>query len=256
MSGKGVCCRSCTVLVKVPVSLPTVATVAVLLGSLFHSKPTLADTCPAPSFAARRAFHVEYGSQSVAVADFNGDGKPDLAVANTGFLSDPVLGSGPPTSGTVSVLLGKGEGTFQSAVSFGVGAVPLSVAAGDFNGDGKADLAVANERTDNVSVLLGKGDGTFQAAVNYGAGAYPCSVAVGDFNGDGKPDLADANFGSTNELVILGNGDGTFQDAVSYANGGLGPHSVAVGDFNGDGKADMVVANAGSGNVAVVSGQS
>ena len=119
--------------------------------------------------------------------DFNGDGKPDLAVAN-----------GYPSS-TVSVLLGKGDGSFQAAVNYPAGYLPLSVAVGDFNGDGKQDLAVTNTGWDpytnsSVSILLGKGDGTFLPAVNYAAGAGRRSVAVGDFNGDGKLDLAAAGF--------------------------------------------------------------
>ena len=87
--------------------------------------------------------------------------------------------------------------SFFAAGTFGAGSDPLSVAVGDFNGDGKPDLAVANSGSNNVSVLLGNGDGTFQAAVNYGAGTEPYSVAVGDFNGDGKPDLAVAASGAT-----------------------------------------------------------
>ena len=112
--------------------------------------------------------------------------------------------------------------SFLAAVNYGAGTT-LSVAVGDFNGDGKADLAVANYRSSNVSVLLGNGNGTFQAAVNYGAGTYPHSVAVGDFNGDGKPDLAVANYGSNNVSVLLGNGNGTFQTAVNYARGHESP---------------------------------
>ena len=80
---------------------------------------------------------------------------------------------------------------------------------GDFNGDGKSDLVVANQYSSNVSILLGNGDGTFAAAVNYAA-ADPLSVAVGDFNGDGKSDLAVANSGSNTVSILLGNGDGTF----------------------------------------------
>src|SRR5438874_83752 len=111
------------------------------------------------------------------------------------------------------------DGTFQTAANYGAGTHPFSVAVGDFNSDGRSDLAVANEGSGNVSVLLGNGDGTFQAAVNYGAGGNPGSVAVGDFNADGKPDLAVANTGSGNVSVLLGDGDGTFQPAVNYGTG-------------------------------------
>jgi len=145
----------------------------------------------------------------------------------------------------------------QAAFSFSVsnvaaGTSPISVAVGDFNGDGKPDLAVASGFTNNVSILLGNGDGTFAAAVNYAVGSNSQSITVGDFNGDGKPDLAVTNFGTNNVSILLGNGDGTFAAAVNYA-AGVAPYSVAVGDFNGDGKPDLVVANVG-GNVSVLLG--
>src|SRR5207302_408575 len=168
--------------------------------------------------------------QSVAVGDFNGDGNLDLAVANWGG-----------TNGTVSALLGNGDGTFQTAVNYAAGLNSISIAVSDFNGDGKLDLVVANSGSTNISVLLGNGDGTFRPAVNYGAETAPYSVAVGDFNDDGKLDVAVANAGSGyyqtggNVSVLLGNGDGTFQPAINYS-AGVGPYSVAVGDFNGDGK--------------------
>src|SRR5262250_2101754 len=147
----------------------------------------------------------------VAVGDFNGDGVQDLVVANYGDFD----------SGNVSVLLGNGDGTFQTARSLGAGSNPSSIAVGDFNRDGIQDLAVANNGFgfNNVSVLLGNGDGTFQAAVNFGAGNNPFYIAVGDFNGDGVQDLAVAQlgfFGSNNVSVLLGNGDGTFQAAVNF----------------------------------------
>ena len=90
---------------------------------------------------------------------------------------------------------------------------------GDFNGDGRPDLAVANFNSGNVSVLLGNGNGTFQAAQNFTAGSYSYSVVAGDFNGDGRPDLAVANFWSNRGSVLLGNGNGTFQDAQSFGTG-------------------------------------
>jgi hypothetical protein len=189
---------------------------------------------------------VNYGAgrhpASLIAVDLNRDNKLDLAVANSG----DTFGS----RGTVSVLLGRGDGTFQAATDFNAGLGSKSVAAGDFNRDGKADLVVANsyyfEGGNNVSVLLGNGDGTLQAAVNYAAGTYPSSVAVGDFNRDLKLDLAITNFYDNNVSVLLGNGDGTFLPATNYAVGGLpsgNPTSVAVGDLNGDGKPDLAVAN-------------
>jgi protocatechuate 3,4-dioxygenase beta subunit len=176
----------------------------------------------------------------VTTGDFNGDGKLDLAVANE-------------MSNTVSILLGNGDGTFQTAVNYDVGSYPRSVTAGDFNGDGKLDLAVANYFSSNVSILLGNDDGTFQTAVNYSAGTNPSSVTTGDFNGDGKLDLAVANSGGNTVSILLGNGDGTFQTAMNYGVG-TNPFSVTTGDFNGDGKLDLAVANSGGNTVSILLG--
>ena len=173
---------------------------------------------------------------SVAVGDFNGDSKLDLAVANRG-------------SNTVSVLLGNGDGTFQTRMDYAAGGDPISVAVGDFNGDGKLDLAVANgsDSTGNtVSLLLGNGDGTFQAHVDYQTGRRSTFVVVGDFNGDGRLDLAVGNYGPdfrTGSVSIhLGNGDGTFQPHLDYP-AGVNPVGVLVGDFNQDNKLDLAVLN-------------
>jgi dienelactone hydrolase len=204
--------------------------------------------------------HVDYptGAQpsSVAVGDFNGDGKLDLAIANQNCASPPC------NAGSVSILLGNGDGTFEPAMEFSTGPAPYSVAVGDFNGDGKLDLAIANSGPpipSDISILLGNGDGTFQPAVYYGTGSGtgPASVAVGDFNHDGKLDLAVANFSCGtpcgNIAVLLGNGDGTFQPAVNY-NAGKQPISIAIGDFNNDGNLDLAVGNASSSNVSVLLG--
>ena len=200
------------------------------------------------TFQAAVNYNAGTGLFSVAVGDFNGDGIADLALANY-----PGVNNQPGVS--VSVLLGNGDGTFRTAVDYNAGTFTEFVAVGDFNGDGKADLAVANALSDNVSVLLGNGDGTFQAAVNYGVGSGPTSVAVGDFDGDGKADLAVANEMSNNLSVLFGNGDGTFQVAVNYSAGAF-PLALAVGDFNGDGKADLAVANFSGNNVGVLLGAS
>ncbi|MBL8636849.1 MAG: VCBS repeat-containing protein, partial [Myxococcales bacterium] len=101
-----------------------------------------------------------------------------------------------------SVLLGNGMGGFGAATNFSAGMGPRSVAVGDFNGDNKPDLAVANSGSNNVSVLPGNGMGGFGAVTNFAAGTNPSSVAVGDFNGDNKPDLAVANSGSNNVSVL------------------------------------------------------
>ena len=185
------------------------------------------------NFSAPTNFAVGAAPQSIAVGDFNGDGKQDLAVANYGFASS-----------SVSILLGDGTGNFSAATNYGVGGYsPRSVAVGDFNGDGKQDLATANGGSNNVSIFLGDGAGNFSAATNHAVGANPYSVAVGDFNGDGKQDLAVANSTSSDLSILLGDGTGNFSAATNFA--GNSPFQVAVGDFNGDANQDLAVANLG-----------
>ena len=205
------------------------------------AKPSGTLTAAAGSFIAVGSVFV-----SAAVGDFNGDGIPDLAMANYG-------------GNNVTVLLGNGSGGFTAAPGnpFAVGTWPWSVAVGDFNGDGVLDLATANSNGDNVTVLLGNGSGGFTPAPGspFSAGTNPRSVAVGDFNGDGILDLATANSGDNNVTVLLGNGSGGFTPAPgSPFSVGTGPNSVAVGDFNGDGNQDLAVANFDDGNVTVLLG--
>jgi hypothetical protein len=141
------------------------------------------------------------------MADFDGDGKADLAVANRG-------------DNSLSVLLGNGDGTFQTHVDYALGGGPSSVAYGDFNGDGRPDLVVAindSVAPSHLSVLLGNGDGTFQTHVDYTTGNLPGTVAIGDFNGDGKADLVCTTTLDNSVSVLLGNGDGTFRTHVDSA---------------------------------------
>ena len=183
------------------------------------------------------------GPSSVIAADFNGDGRPDLAVVH-----------GANAISSVAILLGNGNGTFQTAVNYSVALNPHSIAVADFNNDGVADIVTDNFQNDSVSVLLGNGNGTLRTPVSYKTGSMPIAVAVGDFNGDGKADIAAANMGGNSISVLLGNGDGTFQAAVNYATG-KGPASIAVGDFNGDGRTDVVVTAPGDSNVNVLLGK-
>jgi len=243
-----------------------------------------------PTYNAAVHYATGTNAHGIAVANLNGDGKLDLAIANSG-------------SNTVSALLGNGDGSFGLATNFSVGSQPKSVAASDFNGDGNVDLATANQGSNSVSILLGNGagsfapassyptactgthevvvsefngdgrpdlavacwgatvisvllgtgNGTFGAATNVTAGSAPTSITARDFNGDGREDLAVANHSSNNVSVLVGNGNGTFAPAVNYAVG-TRPHAIRWGDFNGDGIADLVTANEGSNNVSILRG--
>src|SRR5205809_789546 len=247
---------------------------------------------PAPAQTlsfAKRDFPVDSDSITVAVDDFNGDGVPDLVVANEGSNNVAVLlGNGDGTfraaqffpvginpvwvvvggfngnrvqdlavpninANNISVLLGNGDGTFPAGRTFAVGSLPTSVTVGDFNGDGKLDLAAANWNSGDVAVLPGNGHGPSQPERAFPAGTDPISAAVGDFNRDGLPDLAVANYGNNNISVLLGNGDGTFRPAVYFPAGTL-PSFVAVGQFNADGILDLAVTNAWSNDVSVLLG--
>jgi len=198
------------------------------------------------TFAAAVDYSTGTGSKplAVAVGDFNGDGKLDLAVA---------LGN----SASVTILMGKGDGTFQTArtVTTAGSALydPVALTVADFNHDGRLDIATANSSV-GASVLLGNGDGTFQAYKLLGSSKGPTWIAAGDFNNDGNLDLAVTTTANTVD-ISLGNGDGSFQAYKSIATGtGTNPESVAVADLDGDGNLDLVVACYEDNAVGVVLG--
>ena len=172
-----------------------------------------------------------------AVADFNGDGKVDLAVADAGARVD----------GRLSILLGNGDGSFQAPVSYKTGRAgatePGSVAVGDFNQDGKLDIAVSDIMS-GINIFLGNGDGTFQPRIFTSGPQQPLDIETGDFNGDGKLDLVFGVESITTGIlgVELGNGDGTFAPEVDYrvpAN----PGDFKISDLNSDGNLDLVMAS-------------
>jgi hypothetical protein len=207
------------------------------LGLLLATAGAAQAQVPAATFAPAVTYSAG-GNQpaSLAVADVNGDSKPDLLVANYG-------------NSTAGVLLGNGSGTFQAATTYATGGSnPNGIAVADVNSDGKPDLLTANYGNNTAGVLLGNGNGTFRAATTYGTGGSgPDGIAVADVNNDGKPDLLTANYSSLTAGVLLGNGNGTFQAAATYGTGGY-PYSIAVADVNGDGKPDLLTANYYTGN--------
>jgi hypothetical protein len=190
------------------------------------------------NFAAAIPFGVAGDPVGLRIADFNGDGRPDLATTIQ-------------ASGDVSVLLGNGDGTFKPPQRFAV--EPLGARAtllvADFNGDGCDDLAAAN--AERVLVLLGNSDSTFAVRNQPAVDTGPYAVLAADFNGDGRTDLTTASFGLK---VLLGNGDGTFAAADPSLAVGTAPAGLVAADFNGDGRTDVATPNSQTGDVSVLLG--
>jgi hypothetical protein len=217
------------------------------------------------SFGTAVEYLTHAGSNLVALGDLNGDGKPDLAVAN--YMSHSSLGGaggtgavgagtgtgGSGTGGTPGTSPGSVSVSLSSTAGYGppqyynLNTAPTSIVTGDLNGDGKADVAVVDSQ--GVSVLFNDGSGTLLAPVSFATGTVPSWVALGDLNGDGKADLAVANQGAYDGsvwsggdvAVLLNMGGGTFI-AASYP-AGVSPTAVTMADLNGDGKPDLAVAS-------------
>jgi hypothetical protein len=194
-------------------------------------------------FAPPATFPVDYGPNSIAADDFNGDGDPDLAVATHG-------------ANAVSVLLGASGGDFGTQTTFPVGTTPWSIAADDFNGDGDPDLVTANVNSNNLSVLLGGAGGSFGPQTKLSGVSAPSSVASGDFNGDSDPDLVvtSVNDDSDDFSVLLGGPAGSFGPPTRILLG-VPQVSVAIGDFNSDGDPDLVLTNSNYASVSVLLGR-
>ena len=215
------------------------------LGAFILILATFAASASAQSFSTNVSYTVGENPNSGVAGDFNGDTKPDLAVANV-------------LHNNVTILINNGAGTFTSIGTIPVDHLPQTIGTADLNGDGKLDLAVGNFfggnlSTGNVSILLGNGNGTFQPAVNFNVGT-PGDLAIADVNGDTKLDLVVASNTSDKVSVLLGNGDGTFQAAVPYSLPGEA-RGVAVADFDSDMIPDLAVANGlGTGFLSILSG--
>ena len=222
------------------------ANVTVLLNTTMPGATT-------PTYAAKTDFNTGFSPFSVAIGDLNGDGRPDLAIANYG-------------SNSVSVLLntttpGATTPSYVAKTDFTAGTRPYSLAIGDLNGDGRPDLAIANRDSNNLSVLLntttpGATTPSYADQTILTTGDAPISVAIRDLNGDGKPELAIANAGSDTVSVLLntttaGATTASFADKTDFTTGAA-PSSVAIGDLNGDGQPDLAIANLGDGNVSVL----
>jgi hypothetical protein len=186
---------------------------------------------------------------AIAIGDFNGDGILDLAVAGNNHNS-------------VYIMLGDGTGAFPVAnvSQINVGNSPASVVAGDFNGDGNLDFAVANQSADSISVMLGGGDGStftnaFRSPISTGGGTTPTALVTTDFNADGKLDLAVTDSGAKSVGIFKGNGDGTFTAEPIPPATGTKPVSIVAGDFNADGNVDLAVVNQSSNSVSLFLGK-
>jgi len=197
--------------------------------------------------------HVDYllGSnfgRSIVAGDFNGDGYPDLAV-----VSEPSTGLCNPDHGFISVYINKGDGTFPTRQDYQpLGCIMSSIVTGDFNHDGKLDLAIVNgigpngDKPGDVETLLGVGDGTFQRGAHYPTSMDPWTLVTGDFNKDGNLDLAVSNLSNQPALSLyLGKGDGTFQQRMDFGKpSDLEDVNIVSADFNNDGNLQISMAMA------------
>jgi hypothetical protein len=195
-----------------------------------------------PVFELPMQYHVGLNPTSILTADLNGDGRPDLITTNLNSNNVSILLGQQPSTNPQTGLAGTAD-LFKEHTLYDVGTRPRTAALGDFNRDGRPDLAVANNQSDDLSILLGNGDGTFQSAVLLPTGRSPLAIAAGDLNHDGTDDLV-AALRFDHLLVYLGRGNGTFAQPVDYDPGDT-PTALLLDDLNGDGHPDVIVSNNG-----------
>ncbi len=216
---------------------PTASTAPIASSRALLATPLLALAFAAaahagPMFQALPGYRIAHTPTSVALADLNADDNLDLAIAGSG--------GDPDYPGTVSILIGHGDGTFGTRTDFATGDLPRAIEVADLNRDGRPDLVTANHESNTVTVLLGNGDGTFGTRFDYGTLGSPQWVAIADVNGDERLDIATANGGGGTLTILVGNGDGTFRPGDGVTDCYV--YAVALADLSGDGRPDLVAA--------------
>lgn len=204
-------------------------------------------------FAPASEVSVGLNPHSIVAADLDGDGLPDLAVANLG-------------SSDVSLLRGNGDGTFEPAQQHPAGTGPHSIRTADLNADGRLDLVTANEGSANVTVLLGTGTtGVFAPGVSHPTGPTPKGVLIVDIDADGVLDVLASTIAGNYPTIVApdggavtilhGTGDGTFTDPLEVPMG-TAPFAVVAGTLDSDAQVDLITADWHSGGVVIRLGRS
>jgi len=205
------------------------------------------------SFAPELDYQVPYYPSSIGIVDIDGDSKPDIVINST-YLSKIYVYKNTSTASSIS---------FVDTASYSTGSTPIALALEDLDGDGKADIVVANYQSNNISTFRNTstiGNFSFNSKVDYSVGKNPKYITIGDLNGDGKPDIAVADYGS-DSVTILKNistiDSISFALKVDYLSGNVhhDTYNVSIGDLNGDNKTDLIVANAASGNISILRNQ-
>lgn len=212
---------------------PSARSVRLFCGALFlaafiilNPQTGRATGCAAPSFGMATTYSIPSSVYRIAVADYNRDGKLDVATANR-------------NTNNISIILGNGMGGFGSPTSFNVGSGPTGIATGDFNRDGKADIVTANYASSSITIMLGDGEGAFTSTIHLAVGIASWSVLVADFDADDNPDFAVNNFNGSVRILM---GDGTGGFALLPSTISAGGINLAAADFNDDGNLDLTTA--------------